>query len=784
VEENNLNSEDRGLLDELDFGKILKVIKKSIIWVVLIMLVINTATFLYIRYTKPVFESSSILKLEIESDASVLDIASPEISGGANGLIGEIELLKSRLFFGRVAEVISYDVSYFFYGRYLTDERYGNSPFTVNYKGTDPVYYDKVFNMEILDENTYELELGYGDNKQLVRRKFGETVDQNNLRISVSKNSSFSEEGSLGKYYFIINSTEKVINYLQQNVSVRAENFNANTVRISLQDFNRQKANDFVNAIDTLYLSYIKETKNKAIAQKIDFLDEQIDQSNDKLEGFEKYFEEFTIKNRTISTENDIGEAIETLEILDSQRVDLKYKLDNVRLLEKQLSTSNLDIINPLAAQDLPLIIEDKIREYTLITAERREKLESYNERTLVITQLDFKIKDLREVSKGLISEYKEILQDKLRLAERKKRTINENFNELPSRSTEYNKNQRFYDLQEEFLLSLRQRKIELEITRAGTINKSVILASARTPTNPVYPKKTVAYAGGFFASIVFSFLFIAGRYLMQNTITSAKELEGLVKVPLLGAIPVYNKKKSEFSRMVIDENPKSAISESFRSIRTNMNFLNADSDRRLITVTSTVSGEGKTFVGVNLAAIIAISGKKVCLVDLDMRKPKVNLAFEDDFIDEKGVSTYLIGRYGMEDCIRETRIDSLSYVAAGPAPPNPSELLLSKKFEQMVDELKQKFDIIIFDTPPVGLVTDGVLVMKKSDLQIYVVRADYSKRDYVKTLNNLVALNKFNNLTVVLNSLSSMSSGSYSYGYYDDDNEKSDLLKSIFKRS
>ncbi|MGB3465788.1 MAG: polysaccharide biosynthesis tyrosine autokinase, partial [Cyclobacteriaceae bacterium] len=499
-------------------------------------------------------------------------------------------------------------------------------------------------------------------------------------------------------------------------------------------------------------------------------------------------FEEFTIKNRTISLENDMGQAIEYLEALDSQRVSYEVEIDNIETLEKQLLSNNLDIITPFKAISLPDPIKDLVTEYTTLVAERKVLLESYNEVTLVIAQLDYKIKDIREQAKELISEYKGILNKSLLIVDEQKRRINNNFNQLPSRGTEYNKNQRVYGIQEELYLSLRQSKTELEIARAGTVNKSVILSNASFPTKPVHPKHLIIYGIGIVAGIVFSLFFVIVRYLLHDTLSTVKEVEQLINVPILGSIPVYKKGKEEISRMIVDKNPKSSISESFRSIRTNMDFLNSDNSNRLITITSTVGGEGKTFVGVNLAAIIALSGQKVCVVDLDMRKPKVNFAFEDDFNDEKGISTVLIGRYNVTECLKNTRIENLQYLSAGPTPPNPSELLMSNKFDEMVTELKTIYDVIIFDTPPVGLVTDGVLVMKKSDLQIYVIRSDYSKRNYLRTLNDLVGLNKLNNLTVILNSLNNKAGvGGYGYGYgggygYYEDETSENKFKSKFK--
>ncbi|MGB3463811.1 MAG: Wzz/FepE/Etk N-terminal domain-containing protein, partial [Cyclobacteriaceae bacterium] len=257
---NNINDSDA--LGNIDLGKIWRIIRKSILWIVLIMLFTNTLSILYLRYTKPVYESNSILKLELESDASVLGFSNPELNGNIKGLSGEIELLKSKLFFRRVANTINYDVSYNRYGRYLTDEKYKNSPFKVFYEFNDEFFYDRKIDVEILDDDKFQIELPSTSGLEVSTHRFNETIEINGNQLMLAKTKFFSKENGLGKYYFVINSTEKVINFLKNSVSVVPENVNAHTVRISLRDFNQLKAQDFVNAIDTLYLSYIKETKN------------------------------------------------------------------------------------------------------------------------------------------------------------------------------------------------------------------------------------------------------------------------------------------------------------------------------------------------------------------------------------------------------------------------------------------------------------------------------------------------------------------------------------------
>ncbi len=756
------------IFSNIDIGKIIHIFKRSILWVVLVLLITNSAAYLYLRYTKPVYESESIIKLEVQSEASILGISNPALNPNISGLSGEIELIRSKLFLSRVAEAIDYNVAYYYYGRYLTDERYKNSPFAVSFKIHDGSMYDRPINIEILNDKSFLLSYSFGGAELTSEYKFGQEIKEVPFNLLIEKTKNFSPTNGVGKYYFIINSQPSVIAYLKSNVKVTPENFNAKTIKISLRDHNRAKARDFVNAIDTLYLFYTKEVTNQALEQKIAFLNKLTEQTETRLENFEDYFEDFTITNRTTSLSKDLNETIGLLEALDSQRFQIKTNLTNIDIIEGQLKKEGQLYFNPFVARQLPSIIYTGLEEYAKLQQARELKLSSYNENTFVVKRIDQELDEVRQNVFELVAEYKTLLGDNLAELDSRKRMLEGNFAKLPSMGTEYNKNRRIYSLQEEFWLSLRQSKMELEITRAGTVNKSVILASASIPNEPVHPKKFMIHAVGLVVGLVISLLIVGIKFILHNKITSMKELDHLVKVPILGGIPIFNG-KLDIAKLVIDENPRSAVSEAMRSIRTNMQFLNGQEENKVLAVTSTVSGEGKTFVGVNMAAIMALSGQSVCIVDLDMRKPKVNQAFDQEEMGEKGVSTILINKYDFRECIKETRLPTLFYIPAGPTPPNPSELLLTKEFDRLLEGLREEFDTIILDTPPVGLVTDGILVMKNADLQLYVMRAEFSKRDYVTTLNDLKKLNQLKNLTVILNSLPRRNGRGYGYGYNGD---------------
>nr|WP_262896854.1 CpsD/CapB family tyrosine-protein kinase [Fulvivirga sediminis] len=256
-------------------------------------------------------------------------------------------------------------------------------------------------------------------------------------------------------------------------------------------------------------------------------------------------------------------------------------------------------------------------------------------------------------------------------------------------------------------------------------------------------------------------------RYVLHNRINGVKELERLTNAPILGSVPKSQEKIVE-TQLIINKRPKSAVSESLRTIRTNIEFLIPKNKKKVIAVTSTVSGEGKTFISVNLSGIIAASKKKVIVLDLDMRKPRVHSAFNREE-SSKGVSTILIDRHTIAESIQKSEIENLDFIPSGPTPPNPSELLINGEFDQLLEELKLHYDVIVLDTPPVGLVTDGVIAMKKADLSLYIVRSNYSKKIFMNTLNKLVKVNNFNNLAVIMNATSIVGARSYGYGYYEE---------------
>lgn len=750
---------------EIDFEKLYTVLSKSWKWILLIVIITNIGAYLVIRWTKPVFESYSDLKLNIKNDANLLGFLEDNEETSINNLSGEIELLKSKLFFNKVIQTLDLDVSYYSVGNILEDEKYRSPPFNVDYTLVDDWAYDRYFTVDI--QNGSEFILGYPDHSGIEDQKhrFGELVQNDHLTLRLTLNDELERIEHRQLYSFKINSRNSLLNYLENNLAVEPLNLTANTVRISFRDHNKFKARDLVNAIDTIYLRYTKEEKNKANQQKIEFLDQQLLLTQGKLKDYETYFESFTIRNKTTDVQSDLNNTIQAIAALDSQNVIVEKKL-----LDIQQMQSNIDIQAGEPEQVLKYSgynqeINTALTSLDELVKERELLKISYSENTFAVIKLDQEIDLLRRQLAGFIQAYQKELQHEQLVISSKRVTLEKRLRTLPAQGTEFTSNQRNFSLYEEFLLTLMQLKAEFQVAQAGTVTDFVILSAAILPNAPVSPNKVIIYGLGIVSGLIFSMLFVGVRYALHNKITSQLELERLTSLPILGVVPEHQKENLDLSRLIIDQSPKSPVSESLRTIRTNMEFLKVASTNKIMSVTSTVSGEGKTFLAINLGGIISLSRQKVLLVDMDMRRPKIHLAFGKENVN-KGLSTMLIQKHTFQECVLQTDLENLEYLPAGPTPPNPSELIMGDEMDRILNQMKENYHTIILDTPPVGLVTDGILAMKKADIAVYVIRADYSRKDFVNTLNRLAKTDRFNNLSIILNSVQITNRKGYGYGY------------------
>jgi tyrosine-protein kinase Etk/Wzc len=757
----------------IDVHKLRIIFRKNLIWVIIIFIFCNLAAYLAIRYTKDLFESESELKLDIKQNASELGIKDFVEEQNLNIVSGEIEQIRSKLFFNYVIDSMNLWVNYYYVGNVLNNELYGNSPFEVAFEATSTAYFDQPFYFNFSDDHSYTLQFGEKGVRQ--KGKFGETLSLPGLRLSIHKTGSFSSPDRTD-YSFVINSRKKLLDYLSNHITVEPLNVNANTIRISFRDYNGYKAFDITSHIDSIYIKYSLQQKNLANKQKIEWLNNELAEVEKKMGDYENYFETFTLQNKSSNLNDDLKKTINQINRIDSQRYELNKRIAALNSLIGSLGQGNY-AISFLHQSFLPEYLNTRLEALEKMMEDQDKLGLSYNENTFAFRQREQELNKLKNSVFGQLAELKTTWMKNAAEIALRKEQLEKEFSSMPDKSTQYSKKQRFYKLNEEIYLSMMKSKSEFEISKAGSTPDFKILSSASLPTVPISPQRRVIQGIGFVAGIVLSLFFLGILYLANNKITSVLEIESAISAPLLGTIPVsHHPRVTPFH--VID-NPKSSVSESIRSIRTNLDFFTTGGSKKVISVSSTISGEGKSFLAMNLGAVIAMSQKRVVLLDLDMRKQKASLPIK--VADEsRGVSTILIRKHAWQECLTKTALPAFDYISSGPHPPNPSELLLNGEFSSLLEDLKQHYEFILIDTPPVGLVTDGIMAMKRSDLSVYVFRANYSKKEFLHNLQRIININKLTNVATVLNALPS-ASGGYGYGYYEDNIPAKRSFKNFF---
>lgn len=753
-------------IEGIDFEKLKIVLKKNLVWMILIFVAVNSTAYLTIRWTKNLYESESELKLEIKQDATELGIKTLVEDQNLNIISGEIEQIKSKVFLNRVIDTLDLEVTYYSIGKVLVDEKYRSSPITVVSSYFPTSIKDKAIYVD-LNPNSDEIEVSLGEDGQTVKSTFGSDIFFGDFRFKINKSSTYDRQAT-DDYYFIVHSRDALLDYLSSNITVEPLNFNANTIKIAFKDYNALKAFTIVNKIDSLYISYSNEQKNLTNKQKIEWLNQELSQIENRMEGFEDYFESFTLRNKSNNVDEDLKRTIFLINKIDSQRFELNKRLADLNDLIESLSTEdgNLSIAQ---RQFLPSYLNTSLEALQKLTAERDRLSLSYNENTFAFQQKQNEVKTLKDQAFTQLTNLKKSWLESLVDINKRKESLEKEFVTMPDKNTQFSKNQRFYKLYEEFYLSMMQAKAQFEIAQAGNTPDFKILSHATMPAQPIAPKKLMIIGIGLVASLVVNFFFIGIAYLLNNKVIGVHEVERATQIPVLGSIPITQNLNG--SGLIVQDNPKSMATEAVRSLRTSLEFFAPGNSKKTICVSSTVAGEGKSFLAMNLSGVLALSKKKVVLLDLDMRKAKNNLPFEVKD-NSKGLSTILIDKNEWKDCIIKTSLETFDYIPSGPHPPNPSELLLNGAFEKLLAELKNEYDLIVMDTPPVGLVTDGVMVMKKSDISIYVLRANYSKKEFIRDLARLVKINNLTNVTVVVNALPA-DSKAYGYGYYEDQGRK-----------
>jgi tyrosine-protein kinase Etk/Wzc len=772
-------TQEEGLNIKVIIGKFLAFVPY---FVISVLISLSTA-FLVNRYANPRYLVKATMLIKEKGGKSGIDGAEGFLQGmqllsTSKNIENELGIIRSRSMVLETLKNLDFGISYYSIGAIKKTDLYGNAPFTILMDSTHlqiiggelrlkllgngevQVYADKPVNVfvpktgEIIQFNIILQKQNFQIQNEIVSEYFKFKLQINNPSLLQEKDEVYS---------FMLNTLEANIGKYYGSYAVKPVNKQSSILEITKEGNWPEKDIAFINELCSTYTNKGLIEKNKITNNTIEFIDFQLGNISDSLSLVEDQLQNFRSANRIVNL-STTGENIVTQIVeLEGKKAeeDLKAKyyayLQNYVQANKGyddvVAPSALGIQDPLLNGLLSKMVETYAKKKTLEISlkESNPMIQETNNALLVLKQT------LQENLNNIVTSHQLILDD----LNKRIGLLESQIGGLPEKEQKLLKMTRKYELSDKLYTYLLEKRAEAGIAGAGITPDSKIIDAAIV-SEQVYPRKASNYSIALLVGLIIPLLIILGLEFFNNTIHNHGDLQKVTKIPLLGSI-VHNTKSSA---LVIANHPKSQVSEAFRNLRSNISFLTGTNvDKKVIMVTSTVSGEGKTFISMNLSSVLAIGGYRTLLIGVDLRKPKI---FQDFKLDNSfGLTNYLIGKADKEKIVQKTELANLDIITAGPTPPNPSELIMSAAFYNLIEEYKKEYDYIILDTPPIGLVADGLDIMKHSDIVFYVARQNVSKKNYFNMINEIYANEKEKNVGLIFNDVNFAAVYGYGYGAY-----------------
>ena len=708
--------------------------------------------------------------------------------------------LKSRSHNEIVVNKLQYYIDYYKQTKYFLQDVYGEVPFKVTLDKKQDQLYNKFIKVKMIASDTYQIAIPfesntaevinyYSNRKDLVSvenkefkavYKIGQEVNLPflhwKLDLANFDSSNFKEEVIIRFNSF----DNTVSNCMNLNVIINEKS--GSILKVDVQGTNKNRLVDFLNTTVEVLIKKQLDNKNKFAENTISFIDETLGSMEQQLKNSGDELKDFAKRNDVIEIEEGGASVKEQLLEFDTKKADVERKISYLNSLRKYLKES-VDF-SKLPAPTIAGIEEPNINTNVakiIALSIQRSELEYSVKGSFSFDRIDNEIQSIKKVLLENESTYRNTLSYDLNVANQKIAKIESEISQLPENKQEWLNLSRKYNISDNIYNTFLQKRSEASIVKEANVSDIQFIDPAKDVGGGLLgPKTGVNYVIAFFMGILIPLLLVFFIFFISNSVQNIDDITSLTQLPIIGIVG----HKEKASNLSVFERPKSPLSEAFRAIRTSLQFLYKKQNfvgSKTLMLTSSISGEGKTFCSINIATVFALSDKKTIIVGLDLRKPKI---FNDFNIkNDSGVVHYLIGQKTLDEVIQTTHIPNLHVLTSGPIPPNPSELILGESMKEMIDELKIKYDYVILDTPPVGLVSDALELSQFCDVTLYVIRQNYTKKDMLTLLNNRTKRGELSNVSILFNGYESKAKygvgygNGYGYGYgygtgYHEDEE------------
>lgn len=741
-------------------------------WFIISVIFCLVCAWLYLKVTTPVYNinASIIIKDDKKGGNTGNDLNAFEdlgIISSSKNIDNEIEILRSKSLIKDVVSELGLYISYSGEGRFQKPDLYGSSPVFVHFLPEDAERLKAPILLTVNYQSGNQIDVTATINGNTVNKHFTElpaVLSGEAGTLTFTSNPAAPITGSGSVDVSIVNPLSVAKGY-RSALSIEPTSKTTSVVTVSIKNTNKKRGEDFINKLVEIYNKNANNDKNEVAQNTARFIDERISFINQELGTTEQELESFKREAGLTDLSSDAQLAVSEQSAYEKLCVENGTQLNLVQYLSEYIQKpENATATLPTNVGLNDETLSDLIAQYNALILERNRLLRTSSETNPVVRRLENNIQDMRAgILTTIASVRKGLLITKADL-ERQAGKYAGRISNAPAQERRFVSIQRQQEIKAGLYLMLLQKREENNIALAATANNAKIIDDALADDFPISPNKKIIYMAAFVLGLGIPIAIIYILNLLSYRIEGRADVERLTNVSIIGDVPLNDSEDKH--AIAVRENDNDIMAETFRSLRTNLLFMLGDPDKKVILVTSTMSGEGKTFIASNLAVSLALLGKKVIIVGLDIRKPGLNKVFRIHH-KEKGITGFLSAPQStdLRSMILTSEVSNNLHVLPGGAiPPNPTELLARKSLDDAIELLKKDYDYVVLDTAPIGMVTDTQLIARVADISVYVCRADYTHKNDYQLINELYANKRLPGLCTVINGLDMKKK---KYGYY-----------------
>ncbi|MEE1883904.1 GumC family protein [Pedobacter flavus] len=733
---------------ELSYWKIFNIVLSRWYWIVGMLVLSYIAAKVYIAYTPQTFRSEASLKLNLD-DQNAASVTAPNAFRylRTNLIETEAQIMRSPDVILNAIEKIDYKITYYLEGKIKKSEVYPNKPFEIQILHQDAENFSRAeYEVRPVSSSTFELTENSKDGWE--RYNYGQIINKGDVIFKV-----ISPIPSTGKYSFHFNSAKDFMGRALNGLSIEEGDKNSNVMNIYHTDRNPRFSADILNSIIKQYIINDEVEKRRSAKQTINFLEDRLRFIDSTVNKSGDILSNFQTENNFIDPEAEKSININKIPQLKEEINNLELKGSIINQIAAQIKNTPLYApISLFIDASINTSIQEILTQYNNAIQTRQELLKDFKPNSSRVLDIERKLIQLKNGMNSVTQTLKNSNDQALKYLRSELVSIQNTLSAIPPIQNDFTKLSNKSEIDQKMLAMLFERRLQAQISEASIVSSAKIIHLAEASMTPIDPIPRKIYSSYLFLGLFISIGLIFATRIFNPYIYDVETIEGLTTTPIIGVILKYPKKVEDNVKKILSlSRPKSIFAESVRSVRTNLSFMGGNKPSKTVCVTSEVSGEGKSFVIVNLAGTLSIIDKKVIVIAADLRRSKMHKIFNVE--NRVGLSTYLSGMHTMDDIILKDNDYDFDFITSGPVPPNPSELLHSPKMKGLIEALNKKYEYILIDTAPVGLVSDAIPLIRMSDINLFILRSGVSNRRAATIPDRLVREYELNNFAIILNS-------------------------------